>query len=467
MNYKKLYIDGKWVDSKANKFIKVENPTTFDVIASVPESSIEDVNLAVASSKNAFEIWKDISIEKRIDYINKVKENLELLEDELTDIIVKELGTTEFYSRYVHVRSSINAIDEYINIAKNYEFEIKVDGGIIRREPFGVVCALCPWNYPLLQIIQKVIPAILAGNTVVLKPSKNTPLDAYYLIDAFNKAGMPKGVINLVTGSGSNVGEKIASHNDVSLISFTGSKAVGQKMYSYAANGIKKLILELGGKSATILLEDGNIKKCVKTVLSSICNNTGQTCSALSRLIIPEGLKEIVEKELLEELKNYKIGNPFDKDVKVGPLASKKQYDKVKSYIEVGIEEGAINIVKTKEKSFDKGYFIDLVIFTNVNNDMRVAKEEIFGPVLSVITYKDLETAIKMANDNEYGLSGAVFGNENDAIKVAKKLMTGMVKINGKYVNGMPFGGYKSSGIGREGSVYGFEEYLDIKSLMI
>ncbi len=466
MDYGKVYIDGVWTSSKSGEFFEVENPATLEVISSVPKCNEEDVNLAVESSLKAFDDWSRSSISERIDILNKVKQYLQETADELADVIVRELGTTYDYSNRVHVHSGIKLIEEYIDIVKDYEFEYEIDGSLIVREPFGVVCALCPWNYPLLQIVQKVVPAILAGNTVVLKPSKVTPLSAYYLVEAFHKAGLPKGVLNMLTGSGNEIGERIAKHKDVSVVSFTGSKEVGEKMYSCAKNGIKKLILELGGKSASVLLEGGDIRKCVKSVLGMVYYNAGQTCSALTRLVIPEKHKEEVEKIILEETLKYKVGSPFDSGNRMGPLSSKKQYEKVNHYIDEGIKGGA-RVLILDEKDYGKGYFVGPVVFTDVKNDMKIAREEIFGPVLCVITYSDEKEALQIANDNEYGLSGAVFGEEKEAVEFARRMRTGTVKINGAYKDGMPFGGYKASGIGREGSVYGFEEYLDIKVIMI
>ncbi len=467
MNFNKLYIKGEWIHSNSNDFISVENPATLDVIAKVPDSCEEDVNIAVESAKTSFFAWKNVSLDKRIEYLTKVKNYLEASSDDITKVIVEELGSTHYFSNKVHVLSSIEAFNNYINIAANYKFDIRESGGIIAKEPFGVVAALCPWNYPLLQIIEKVIPAILTGNTVVLKPSKNTPLSAYYLADAFDKAKVPAGVFNMLTGRGDNVGELLATHKDVDVISFTGSKAVGEKMYSYGPNGIKKLILELGGKSAAVLLKDGDAKKCVSTVLSSVCNNTGQTCSALTRLIIPTSRKSEVEDLIKEEVNKYTMGSPFDDGVRIGPLSSKKQFDKVNRYIKTGKREGATLLVGDEAHDSSKGYFISPVVFTDVSNDMVIAREEIFGPVLSIIDYETEEEALAIANDNEYGLSGAVFGEEQRAIEFAKNMRTGNVKVNGAYHSFMPFGGYKGSGIGREKGIYGFEEYLDVKAIMI
>ncbi len=467
MDFNKVYINGAWVQSKSEAVLSVENPANLEIIATVPSSNEEDVNVAVVSAKNAFDHWKNVSVEERIHYVIRAKEYLEQSFDEITKTIVQELGTTSYFSNRVHVQSSIHAMDNYIKIAKEYPFDIKDDRGIITKEPFGVVAALCPWNYPLLQIVEKVIPAILAGNTVVLKPSKNTPLCAYYLADAFDKAHLPAGVFNMLTGSGDKVGALLASHKEVDVLSFTGSKAVGEKMYAYASKGIKKLILELGGKSAAVLLEDGDAKKCVSSVLSSVCNNTGQTCSALTRLIIPSSRKEEVEDLIKEEIKKYTVGSPFDTGVRVGPLSSRKQFDKVNRYIKIGKAEGATLLIGDEVSDNSNGYFINPVVFTDVTNHMTIAREEIFGPVLSIITYESEREALELANDNEYGLSGAVFGDEQRAITFARNMRTGNVKVNGAYHSFMPFGGYKGSGIGRESGIYGFEEYLDVKAIMI
>ncbi len=331
----------------------------------------------------------------------------------------------------------------------------------------GVVGALTPWNYPLGQIIKKLAPALLSGSTMVLKPSQNTPLVAYLLTESIDKVGFPKGVFNLVPGRGSEVGNPLATHPDVNLLTFTGSTDGGREVAKLAVDDVKRITLELGGKSPAIILKGADLDLALSTVLGDIYRNTGQSCSALSRLIVPLDEKENIEKIIIEKTKAYTFGDPEDPDVQIGPLASKKQFDKVKSFIEKGLEEGA-NMLLGEIPKESEGYYVKPVVFTDVKNSMTIAQEEIFGPVLCLITYETFEEAIEIANDTKYGLSSAVFGPDDKAMDVAKRLKAGEVLINdGSSATGAPFGGYKHSGFGREGGKYGLEEFLEIKVLFI
>ena len=332
-----------------------------------------------------------------------------------------------------------------------------------------MVAAITPWNYPLNQIQRKVTPALLAGNTVVVKPASNTPLTAQILADIFDEIKLPAGVFNLITGSGSSAGNYLASHEDVDLISFTGSTAVGKGLYNQAKNGVKKLILELGGKSPNILLPGGDYSSAVAKSLDSVLDNQGQTCTALTRLIVPKDDLDKVKDELLRQYdeRATKIGNPSDMDTVVGPMVSADQQETVLDYIQKGKEEGATVLVGDKPHE-GKGYYVTPTIFTDVTNDMTIAQEEIFGPVLSVLSYDTVEEAIEIANDSVYGLSGQVFGPQEEAEKVARQLRTGNIFVNDGARNPKaPFGGYKQSGLGRENGSFGIEDYCELKAIFL
>lgn len=467
MNYEKIYIGGKWVESVGHDMIDVENPANEEIIGQVPASKEEDVNMAVKCAKDAFESWKYTSLDTRISLFEKLLRELENMTDEMARVISKELGCTFEFAKDTHIVPYLKEMDYFLSLVKDYEFEERHDGYILKREPFGVIGALTPWNYPLGQILKKLSPALLSGNTIVLKPSQQTPLIAYKLTEAIDRAGFPRGVFNLIPGRGSEVGDIIASHKDVDMVTFTGSTEGGREVSKLALDGIKKITLELGGKSPSIILEGADYDYAVKRTLNSIYYNTGQSCSALSRLLIPRSQKEKIEKMIIEKTAEYKFGNPKDSDTMIGPLSSSKQFKKVRDYINKGLEEGAKLLVGcVPEKS--QGYYIGPTVFTNVDNSMEIAQNEIFGPVLSVICYDSVDEAISIGNDTEYGLSAAVFGPEDKALEVAKKIRAGQVIVNrGSSPHAAPFGGYKHSGIGREGGKFGLEEFLEIKAVFV
>lgn len=466
MDYNKLYIDGKWVEPNSTETIEVENPANKEIIAKVPASNKEDVEKAVGAAKRAFETWQYEDLDKRIELVRKLKEEMENKKDEMVRIIMDELGRSKAFALNPQVQPYIDVMDDFMDIAKNYEYEVEKDGFKVRKEPLGVIGAITPWNYPLGQIIKKIIPALLVGNTIVLKPSQKTPLVAYTLAECFDKAGFPKGVFNMVTGAGSEVGDMITNHKDIDAVSFTGSVEGGRKVGEAAMNGIKKVTLELGGKSPAVLLKGGDYELGIKKTLNTVYNNTGQTCSAFTRLLVPEDEKEKIEELVVNMSKNYKFGDPYSEEKIVGPVVSKKQFDKVKKYIEKGLDEGANMIYGEVPKDDSKGYYVGPVVFSDVKNDMSIATDEIFGPVLSIITYKDKEDAIKIANDTTFGLAGAVFGPEKEAKEIANKIKAGTITVNeGSPSHKAPFGGYKHSGIGREGGIAGFEAFLQEKAV--
>ncbi len=466
MDYLKLYIDGKWVDGHSNEHIAVENPATEKTVAQVPAGDSEDVNQAVSAAKHAFGNWQKTSLHDRLAYLSRSLEIFQSFEDELVQIEVSELGSPVSRTRKVHVVGPMKRFEKYLKIAPDFSFEKALPRSKILKEPVGIVGCITPWNYPLDQVMQKVIPALICGNTLVLKPSQVTPLSVYWLAEAFHRAQLPKGVFNLVTGRGAEVGNVLASHPDVDMISFTGSTAGGIEVGKLAMGTVKKIALELGGKSANLVLKGADYEKAVETSLNATFYNTGQSCTALSRLIVPsEDLSEI-EGIIKKRSPEYQVGDPTDEETDIGPLSSKKQFDKVKFYVEKGVAEGAQLLVGNVPEKHSEGYFVEPVVFTKVSNQMKIAQEEIFGPVLCVIPYEGIDEGVRIANDSIYGLSGAVFGPKEEAEKIAAKIRTGNVYVNnGKWDPLAPFGGYKQSGIGREGGFYGLEEFVEIKTV--
>ncbi len=461
----KLYIDGQWVDSASNDFLEVENPNTREIIARVPRSNVTDVDRAVAAAKRAFATWQFVPVAERVALVQKVLDGLKDGRDKLVRTISMELGCPVKIAAGMHTDPFMLEIAHFIDVAANFPYEKRRETSIVRREPVGVVAGLTPWNFPLEQIEKKAIPALLAGNCVVLKPSQFTPLTAYILAEEIDRAGFPGGVFNLVTGRGGEVGDALARHPDVDMLSFTGSTAAGREVGRLALSNIKKLALELGGKSAAVLIEGGDWALGIQATLDTCILNGGQTCNATTRLIVPRSGLARAEEIIKSTIAAYKVGDLSDPDVDLGPLSSIKQYERVKEYIGIGIAEGA-RLVTGGLPADDGSYYVAPTVFSDVRNDMRIAQEEIFGPVLVVIPYDTLDEAVDIANDSIYGLGGAVFGPEVEANAVARRIRTGSIYVNsGQWEPNSPFGGYKQSGIGREGGVEGYEEFLEIKTI--
>lgn len=468
MKLKQLYINSEWIDSTGDEIAEVLNPATEEVIAKVPVGTTDDVDKAVAAAKAAFPAWNATPIEDRIDLMEKFYTAIEARKDEIADTIVAELGASKKFAGTGQVGLPLSEIRATIDAVKDYDFEYTLKNTQIIEEGYGVVACITPWNYPLLQIERKVVPALLAGNTAILKPASNTPLTAVIYAEIMDEVGFPKGVFNLVTGSGSTTGDYLAGHEDVDVISFTGSTAVGSTMYEKAAGGIKQVVLELGGKSPLIYLKGGDLKAAVKQAMNTVLNNQGQTCTALTRLLVPKDDLEETKQHILDFYETeVTVGDPTSEDTKVGPLVSADQRDTVLEYIEAGKEEGA-EILVGGNKIDGPGYYVEPTVFVNATNDMKISQEEIFGPVLTVLTYDTVEDAVEIGNDIVYGLSGAVVGPEDEAVKVARQLRTGNVIVNGAgRVPEAPFGGYKQSGRGRENGIYGVKDYLEIKAIFV
>lgn len=466
MNFEKIYINGQWVPGSTGQFIDVENPATRKIFAKVPAGNAKDVDAAAKAAHRALPVWSATPLEERISLMKRFLEIFRSQEDELINITVKELGSPYTFTKTAQVEYQYTRTQSYIDLAPKVPLVEHMAASTVYREPVGVIGCITPWNYPLGQVIQKVIPALLMGNTVILKPSQHTPLSSYWLADAFEKANFPKGVFNLVTGRGGEVGDAMATHPLINMISFTGSTSGGINVGKNALTGLKHISLELGGKSPYIILKGSNHEEAIRLCFNSIFLNSGQTCTAFSRLLIPKSEQSVIEKKLIEIAKEYITGNPEDSSTKLGPLASLRQYEKVKSYIESGIQEGARLLYGTVPENSNNGYYISPTIFTCVTSEMSIAKDEIFGPVLCVFPYETEEEAIRIANDTRYGLNAGVYGEKEKAIAVAKKIEAGNIYINASPRDtSAPFGGYKQSGLGREGGIYGMIEFTQQKAL--
>ena len=466
-----LYIDGKWIDSLGKGSIDVINPATEEIIGRVPVGSTKDVDKAVVAAKSAFDSWSKSSIEERIELLNALSNAFKERGEELAQTITSEVGTPIGYSRVAMVGTPRVVSRSYAKILEDYVWEEEIRNSIICKEPIGVCAFITPWNFPLHQIIGKVAPAIAAGCTMILKPSKEAPLSAFILAEILDEIGLPAGVFNLVSGHGSEVGDYMSSHPDVDMVSFTGSTGAGVSVSQSAAPTIKRVTLELGGKSANVALEDADPILVAKKAIGACHQNSGQTCSALTRLIIPESMNKQVCDIIAEKNDSYLVGNPLDEETRCGPMVSLRQQLSVTEYIQSGIDEGA-NLISGglgMPDGIEKGFYVKPTIFANVTPEMKIWKEEIFGPVLVITTYNTESEALKLANDSIYGLSGGVWSKDPDrAVNFAKKMRTGQVSVNGGSFNvSAPFGGYKLSGNGRELGTHGLDEFLEIKSIQL
>jgi aldehyde dehydrogenase (NAD+) len=470
-NRDKLYIDGTWVASAGTGTIDVINSTTEEVMGHVPEGTPDDVDKAVKAAKAAFPAWAATPKEERGKYLQRITEGLQARMMDIANLVSQEVGMPINLSAMIQAGLPTMTFGSMAQIVDTFPFEEQVGNSLVVREPVGVVGAITPWNYPLHQIAAKVAPALAAGCAVVLKPSEVAPLNAFILAEIIDEVGLPAGVFNLVTGFGPVVGEAIAAHPDVDMVSFTGSTRAGKRVSELASQTVKRVALELGGKSPNVILDDADLKRAVTDGVGKAFLNSGQTCSALTRMIVPRGKLAEVEQIAAEAAESYTPGDPFESGTRLGPLVSAVQRDRVRGYIQKGIDEGAKLVTGGGEapEGLDKGFFVRPTVFSNVDPDSTIAQEEIFGPVLSIIPYDTEAEAIEIANNSQYGLAGGVWsGDAEKAGQVARQLRTGQVEVNGGSFNPLaPFGGYKQSGNGRELGKFGLEEYLEIKSLQL
>jgi len=468
--YNKFYINGEWVEPAGRETIEVINPATEEAFATISMGTAEDVDAAAKAARAAFPSWSQSSVEERKTVLQKIMAGIQARAGDLAAAITSEMGAPVGLANAAQVPSGLGHFAAVLPVLENYKFQETRGSTLIVKEAAGVCGFITPWNWPLNQIACKVAPALAAGCTIVLKPSEVAPINAYILAEIIDECGLPPGVFNLVNGDGPNVGAAISAHPEVDVVSFTGSTRAGREVARAAADGIKRVTQELGGKSANIILDDtADFGKAVFSGVLNCFGNSGQSCNAPTRMLVPKArMGEAIESAKAAAAKAV-VGDPNSEGTSLGPVVSELQFNKINALIEAGIKEGAELIAggPGRPDGLDKGYFIKPTVFANVTNDMTIAREEVFGPVLTIIGYEDDADAIAIANDTEYGLSGYISGEPAHAQQIALQIRTGMVHINGAPLDiSAPFGGYKKSGNGREWGLEGFEEYLETKAMM-
>jgi aldehyde dehydrogenase (NAD+) len=467
----KLYIGGEWIGSTGSGTLEVVNSATEEVIGTIPEGTPEDVDRAVASAREAFEGWSQTSVQERSEWMERISQALGERMEQIAALIAQEVGMPVKLAGMIQAGLPTMDFGSMPQVIGEVAWEEEIGNSLIVREPVGVVGAITPWNYPLHQICAKVAPALAAGCTIVVKPSEVAPLNAFLLAEILDELGLPAGVFNLVTGVGPVVGDALARHPGVDMISFTGSTRAGRQVSEAAASTVKRVALELGGKSPNVILEDADLQKAITDGVSKCYLNSGQTCSALTRMLVPRSRLAEAEQIAAAVAEHFTPGDPFAPETKLGPLVSETQRERVRGYIRKGEEEGAKLLTGGAEppEGLERGYFVRPTVFSEVSPEMTIAQEEIFGPVLAIMPYEDEEDAVRIANDSQYGLAGGVWsGDEEHAKQIARRIRTGQVEINGGAFNPIaPFGGYKQSGHGRELGRFGLEEYLQVKALQL
>jgi betaine-aldehyde dehydrogenase len=471
LNNKKLYIGGRWIDSESKVTIDVFNPATGKKIAEIANGSKADVLKAVQSARQAFGPWSEKDPILRAQFLRKIADGLQSRSDEIVDLISLDVGMPRKMAKIMQLGLPINILNYYADLVEKYSFEELHGDARVLSKPLGVAACITPWNYPLFQIAAKVGPALGSGCTVVLKPSEVAPLATFVFAEIIDSINLPAGVFNLITGTGEEFGEVLVTSADVDIVSFTGSTQVGKRINQLSAPTLKKVTLELGGKSASVVLKDADYEKAVKATVSSCFLNSGQTCLAQTRLIIPEEDYEICANLAVSAVKNFTVGDPFDDSSKLGPLVSKIQQSRVRSLIDSAIHEGAELLIGGSHLPINldgAGYYVLPTILGRVNPNSEIAQQEVFGPVLSILTYKTEQEALDIANNSQYGLSGAVWSRDiQKAQKFAEKIETGQIHINGgKFILDAPFGGWKNSGRGHELGLHGMQEYMSYRTLL-
>jgi len=467
----RIFIGGEWVEPSGADPIEVVNSTTEEVMGTIPGCTPVEADRAVDAAREAFESWSQTPREERAGYLSAIASGLGERSEEIAATISQELGMPLKLSQMIQVGLPTAQFAAMPKLIEEVEWEEEIGNSRVLREPVGVLGAITPWNYPLNQIAAKVAPALAAGCTVVLKPSEVTPLNAFLLAEVIEAAGLPAGVFNLVTGTGPVVGEAIAAHPGIDMVSFTGSTRAGRRVSELAAATVKPVAMELGGKSPNLILDDADLERAVPDGVAKCFLNSGQTCSALTRMLVPRQRLAEVEELAKAAAESFAPGDPFDAGTRLGPLVSELQRERVRGYIQKGIEEGARLITGGAEppEGLDRGYFVRPTVFSEVTPEMTIGQEEIFGPVLVIQPYEGEDDAVRIANSTEYGLAGGVWSADTDrAIAIAKRIRTGQIEINGGAFNPLaPFGGYGQSGHGRENGRYGIEELLQVKALQL
>jgi aldehyde dehydrogenase (NAD+) len=470
LNKLQFYIDGKWVDPVMPKTLEVIDPANEEAFARISLGSKADVDKAVAAAKRAFPSWSRTTKDERLALMQKIVEIYQRRYGEFVETISREMGAPQSLSKNAQAAMGIAHLTQAIKVLKDFEFVKPQGATAICYEPVGVVGMITPWNWPINQIACKVAPALAAGCTMVLKPSEVAPMNAMLFAEVLDEAGVPPGVFNLVNGDGPTVGEAMSAHPDIDMMSFTGSTRAGIAVAKAAADTVKRVAQELGGKSANIVLEDADLQKAVVGGVMNMFSNSGQSCNAPSRMFVPRGKHDEAAQIAKATAEKVKVGDPFAEGTQLGPVVSEVQFNKIQGLIQKGIDEGATLVTGGvgRPEGLNRGYYVRPTVFANVRNDMTIAREEIFGPVLSILPYDSEEQAIEQANDTPYGLSGYVqSGSIEHARDVAARLRTGNVHLNGASVDlNAPFGGYKQSGTGREWGEFGFEEFLEVKAVM-
>jgi len=466
-----IYVGGAWVPSTGTGTLTVVNATTEEAMGTVPDGTPEDVDAAVAAAQAAFPGWAATSADERAELCTRIAEGIGTRMDEIATLVSQEVGMVKPLSTFIQAGLPYSSFASVAAVVEAFAFEEEVGNSLVVREPVGVVGCITPWNYPLHQIAAKVAFALGAGCTVVVKPSEVAPLTAFVLAEIVHGVGLPAGVFNLVVGTGDVVGEAVAGHPGVDMVSFTGSTRAGMRVAELASRRVARVSLELGGKSANVILADADLEQAVGDGVGKAFLNSGQTCSALTRMLVPRSRLAEAEEVARRGAEELTPGDPFAEGSRLGPLASQAQWDRVQGYIGKGLEEGATLVAggPGKPEGLERGYFVRPTVFSDVRTDMTIAQEEIFGPVLSILPYDTEEEAIAIANDSVYGLAGGVWaGTREHAVEVARQIRTGQVEINGGAFNPLaPFGGYKRSGVGRELGRHGLEEFLEVKSLQL